>query len=154
MMHSSAKERGFTLIELSVVVAVLGIICAATTGIVARIYRSGEVAQRYVDDVVQCRRACARLESDLRLGGRVTNTNGVVRIHQPAVTVDYSLKDGVLSRGVGGTRRVIARNIAALHVQQSGDLARVRIALQRRGPRHVPEAAIHKTVHLRNGAVR
>ena len=145
------SSRGFTLVELMITGFVMAIFCAATAGLVGGVFRSGQHAAGYVEDLTQCRRALTRLEADLRLARRVETLTGVVRVHRPGVVVDYALTRGLLTRTVDRRREVVARRIGAFSTRRDGRLVHLSLTLRPRARHPARTAVVHTTVYLRNG---
>lgn len=107
------RARGFTILELMIVVSMLTVVGATFLGAATTIHREERHSAAYAQDLAGLRRAVQLVEHDLRDAGTTQD-------------VDYRLEDGVLRRG----DTPIARNIALFDVSAASDgLARVRIGL-------------------------
>ena len=105
--------RGFTLLELMVVVCMLTVVFATMGGVAATIHREERHAAAYAQDLANLRRAVQLVERELRAADSTGD-------------LDVRLEDGVLYQGA----TVIARHIGVFEVEPESDsLARVRIGL-------------------------
>ncbi|MHC4849623.1 MAG: PulJ/GspJ family protein, partial [Planctomycetota bacterium] len=110
--------RGFTLMELMIVIALFAGVTAITTGLVVSLRRSEQISGAYVEDITSLRRVVRVVERDLRRGD----------------APDYRLERGVLYRDDA----VVARRIAAFELRAEGALNVARISLAPRS--EVPQA--------------
>ena len=128
------RAAGFTLYEVMVVTAVLGLVISTAAGLAYGLQRSDRFTAAYVSDVNGLRRAVRLVESDLRRARALDE-------------LDYALEGSDLKR----RGRIVARNIARFEVEREGRLVTVTIALGARAD--VPPSrrpAVTTRVYLRN----
>jgi len=113
------SQRGFTLYELMVVVALTGTVGLAIGSATNRLWAENAASRAYCEDVRGIQRATRMLHSDLRNATDVAGLNW--------------RRDG--DRLVRG-RREIARNVKAFGVSAEGGWATVRMVIG--GRRHLP----------------
>ncbi len=145
------RERGHSMVELMIATTLLASFFAVVTSFGAQSRRSDRLAAAYVEDLTQCRRALESLEGDIRQARRVEYSGDALRVYLPEEVVDYRLRDGALTRTLGGRTTVVARRIGGLKAMQDGRLVKLRVAIQPRATNPVREATVHSTVYLRNG---
>jgi Tfp pilus assembly protein PilW len=145
------RQQGNTLVELMIAAIALASLFATLASTGTWMHRADRTAAAYAEDVRQCRRALSHLERDLREARRVEHDGSSIRVLLPDATVDYQLRDGVLTRTTGGFATVVARCIGSLAAVQAGRLVTVRLALQPRAANPGREAAIDTAIYLRNG---
>ncbi len=131
--------RGFTLLELMIVTAVLAMIAASLGGVASALHRTDRVTAAYVEDLAQLRGAVRAVERDLRAAREV--------IHHRVDDAYYRLDAGRLLRD----DQVIARHIGLFEMTREGNLVTVRLGLEARA--HVPamrRPVVATCVRLRN----
>ena len=131
--------RGFSLLELMIVTAVIALIAASLGGVASALHRTDRVTAAYVEDLGQLRGGLRAIERDLRASREV--------IYHRVDDVYYRLDRGRLLRD----DRVVARNIGLFEMKREGDLVTVRLGLQSRA--HVPamrRPVVTSCVRLRN----
>jgi prepilin-type N-terminal cleavage/methylation domain-containing protein len=131
--------RGFSLLELMVVTAVIALIATSLGGVASALHRTDRVTAAYVEDLGQLRRGLRALERDLRASREV--------LHHRVNDALYRLDGGRLLRD----DQVVARNIGLFEMTREGDLVTVRLGLLPRA--HVPamrRPVVTTCVRLRN----
>lgn len=131
--------KGFSLLELMIVTAVIALVAAGLGGVASTLHRTDRVTAAYVEDLAQLRRAVRAVERDLRASREV--------VYHRVDDVFYRLDDGRLLRD----REVVARRIGLFEMTREGDLVTVRIGLQPRA--HAPamrRPVVTTRVRLRN----
>jgi prepilin-type N-terminal cleavage/methylation domain-containing protein len=131
--------RGFSLLELMIVTAVIALVAASLAGVASTLHRTDRVTASYVDDLGQLRRAVRTVERDLRNSREV--------IYHRIDEVFYRLDNGRLLRD----DEVVARRIGLFEMVREDDLVTVRVGLQPRA--HVPamrRPVVTTRVRLRN----
>lgn len=116
--------RGFTLMELMMVTAILAVVAASMGGIASVLHRTDRQTAAYVEDLGELRRAVRTVERDL----------------YAAREIGYYRVDGVVYRRAGTDLlrdgKVVARNIALFEFDQEDGIVTVRVGLAQRA--HVP----------------
>jgi len=120
-------NRGFTLMELMMVTAIVGAVTGISSGVIVTLHGSERHTRAYIDDVNGLRRAVRAVEADLRAGRSDT----------------CQLDDGVLRRG----DEVLARRVELFEVVRDGDLWVARIGLAKRNETGVRQPVV--TVRVR-----
>lgn len=131
--------KGFSLLELMIVTAVIALVAASLGGVASALHRTDRVTAAYVEDLAQLRRAVRAVERDLRASREV--------VYHRVDRAYYRLEDGRLLRD----RQVVARNIGLFEMTREGNLVTVRLGLEPRA--HVPAArrpVLTTRVRLRN----
>ena len=131
--------RGFSLLELMFVTAVIAMIAASLGGVASALHRTDRVTAAYVEDLAQLRGAVRAVERDLRASREV--------IYHRVDNAFYRLDRGRLLRD----DKVIARRIGLFEMTREGDLVTVRLGLAARA--HVPamrRPVVTTCVRLRN----
>lgn len=111
-------RRGFTLVEVIVVTAALGMVAMVFGTVMTGLHRTERHSGAYVADLEGLRRAVRTIERDLRAGR----------------APEYAVEDGTLTRDGA----VLATNIAVLDFAREGDVTAVVIGLAPRSD--VPSA--------------
>lgn len=111
-------RRGFTLMELMIVIALFAGVTAISTALVVSLRRSEQISGAYVEDITRLRRVVRIVERDLRRGD----------------DPDYRLEQGVLYRDDA----IVAHRIAEFDLRAEGALNVARVSLVRRS--EVPDA--------------
>ena len=106
------QARGFTLIELGIVVVLVAAIAVISGGMVVTLRTSERRTRAYADDITGLRRAVRAIETDLR-----ANRSDTCR-----------LVDGELLRG----DVVLARRIGRFEIHREGDVWVARIGMKPR----------------------
>lgn len=165
-MRRAPRNAGFTLVELLVVTAVLGLVMAGALGLLDAGMRGYALGAARVEAQQAARVGLERMAKELRQAGydpsgaglgaievaeptRLTfladlNGNGVIDPTRERVT--YLLRDGVLRRDAGGGAQPIAEGVRRLELSYAdrdgvatADPARVRairIRIETGGTRH------------------
>ncbi len=126
------REKGFSLYELMIVTAVLGVVTAALAGVTHAVHRADRVSAAYVEDLTELRRAVAAVERDLRAASSIDDLR-------------YALDGGVLKRD----GEAVARRIATFELTQEGAVATARIGLLPRTEAATRKALVSTSVRLR-----
>jgi prepilin-type N-terminal cleavage/methylation domain-containing protein len=129
------REAGFSLYELMIAVAVLGVITAAVAGIAHAVHRADRVSAAYVEDLSGLRRAVVSVERDLRAARSLADLR-------------YVLDVDALKRG----EAVVARRIRTFELVQAGEVVTARIGLLPRAEAPTREAVVVTSVRL--GGIR
>ena len=145
------SERGFSIVEAMVAVAVISMFMAATVGITGRLNRSGATARAYVDDVSRCQRALRQIDADLRCARSVAQSKDGVQVELDEETVVYRLADGVLTRTSPTVSAVVARRIAGFDLTTRGRLVTMRLELLPRSANAARVAVVESTLCLAGG---
>jgi prepilin-type N-terminal cleavage/methylation domain-containing protein len=116
--------RGFSLIELMIVTAVLAVVTASLGGIASVLHRTDRQTAAYVEDLGELRRALHSLERDLR-GAREVFYHRIDDVYY-RLDGDRLLRDDA----------VVARNVALFEMSREGEIVTVRLGLRARA--HVP----------------
>lgn len=135
--------RGFSLLELMIVTAVIALVSATLAGVASTLHRTDRVTAAYVEDLAQLRRAIRAVERDLRASRDV--------VYHRVGDIFYRLDDGRLLRD----EQVVARRIGLFEMVREDNLVTVRIGLQPRA--HVPalrQPVVTTRVRLRNPEAR
>lgn len=150
-----AAERGFTLPELMVSVALLAILGSVTAGIGSQAWQEHETLSGYQSDVADVRRTLAALEADLRDAGQVERRREDFVVTTPTERVTYRHRDHELQRiDAKGRVQTLARCFAGFAIRTEGALAHVNLAMRPRqrgetGSDH-RAATLATTVLMRN----
>jgi prepilin-type N-terminal cleavage/methylation domain-containing protein len=126
------SDRGFTLLELLVVVVVLGTTLAAVGTTLASTHRADRACESRALDLVGLGRALAALEGDLRESTDVRVESPVrLLLTTTRGAVEYRVLEGALERVAGGRVSPLARDMLDLRVTREGPLVRATIRLAR-----------------------
>lgn len=148
MTHS---QRGFTMIELMISVAVLAIFSSVALSLSVQAKQEHQMVMAYHQDVRECRSALQSLEADILAASRVSTAADEVVLTVGGERIVYQLADGQLCVTQDAKRRVLARSIAALRVVSDQALVTVQIELRRRSQASPRAAAVVATaVAMRN----
>lgn len=116
------RPRGFTLIELMVYLAVVGIVTAAATPILVAAVADRRLGESLADDALALRRAADAIERDLRCATQVRTGDGRLTLRREDADVSWSVEGGVLRRRGPDGEREFARRAASFDVGE--DVAR------------------------------
>jgi len=125
------RDAGFSLYELMIVVAVLGVMTGAIAGLTHAVHRADRVSAAYVEDLAGLRRAVTSVERDLRAARSVKD-------------LDYVLDLDMLKRG----ETILARRIGTFELVQDGDVVTATIGLLPRADAPTREAVVVTSVRL------
>lgn len=128
-------EKGFSLYELMIVVAVLVTLTATLAGIAHAVHRADRVSAAYVEDLAGLRRAVASVERDLRAARSLEDLR-------------YVLDLDMLKRG----ETLVARRIGTFELLQEGEVVTARIGLLPRAEAPTRGAVVVTSVRL--GGIR
>jgi prepilin-type N-terminal cleavage/methylation domain-containing protein len=131
--------KGFSLLELMIVTAVIALVAASLGGVASVLHRTDRVTAAYVEDLAQLRRAVRAVERDVRASREV--------VYHRVDDVFYRLDNGRLLRD----DQVVARHIGLFEMKREDDLVTVRVGLLPRA--HVPamrRPVVTTRVRLRN----
>ena len=126
------REAGFSLYELMIVTAVMGVVAAAIAGVTHAVHRADRVSAAYAEDLAELRRAVVAVERDVRAAASVEELR-------------YALDDGVLTRD----GRPVARRIGSFELTREGAVVTARIALLPRVEAATRTAVVETSVRLR-----
>ncbi|MCR9247679.1 MAG: prepilin-type N-terminal cleavage/methylation domain-containing protein [bacterium] len=150
-----AAERGFTLPELMVSVALLAILSGVAAGIGSQAWQEHETLSGYQADVADVRRALATVEVDLRDAGQVDRRSEDFVVTTPTERVTYRHRDHELQRiDAAGRVQTLARCFAGFAIRTEGALAHVNLVMRPRlrgetSAGH-PATTLETTVLMRN----
>lgn len=113
-MRVSAREAGFTLVELMVALAIFGLISAAAVGLLAFSVRAQGAASERLDAAAALRRADALLSADLAQATGRTTRDGLGAIEPAFVGTDGATGETAFGFVRGGWSNPDARPRASL----------------------------------------
>jgi len=126
------RRHGFTLLELMVYLALLGVLTAAATPLLVASAADRRLGESLADDALALRRAADALERDLRCGRALWIGVEQARLHDDDGEVRWDLDRGVLRRrGPAGESEVL-RRVAGFEIARDGACVRYAMTLEPR----------------------
>jgi len=144
-------QRGFTMIELMISVAVLAIFSSVALSLGVQAKQEHQMVAAYHQDVRECRAALQSLEADILAARGVEVASDEVTVLVGNQRVVYQLADGRLRVTRSGRERILANCIEALRVSSDRSLVTVQLQLRARSQTAARRAAVVSTsVAMRN----
>jgi len=147
----TASQRGFTLIELMIAVAILTVFSATALGLAVRSKQEHAMVSSYQRDLFECRAVLRSIEDHARAAHRVAVVAGGVEFAVGSQRIVYQVENGQLRLRDDKGERVLSRCIESLHVTSRESL--VELTLQLRSQRHEAKrrsATVATSVMMRN----
>ena len=146
-----ASQRGFTMIELMIAVAVLAVFSSVALSLGVQARREHRMVHGYQCDVLQCREALRSIERDLRSARQVAKVDDEFVLTVGDQQIVYRVCGGELQVQRERALRVLAHCVASMEVSVQDELVTVVLELRPRadlGPRR--HARVSTCVAMRN----
>lgn len=145
------QERGFTLIELMITVAVLAVFSSVALTIGVQAKQDQQLVGGYQNDLRSCRAALCDLEGLLRQARRVEHIDDAIVLFVGSTWTTLRSNAGKLIAKHKGHERVLARCVDDIQITSEGALAHITLTLRQRNNRAATKPArLTTSVAMRN----